>query len=320
MVNRFGLSLLFMLGLLTVCIGAYLTLNQQASWSFTLQFRGKKVLLFVLVGASVAIATVLFQTITHNRILTPAIMGFDTLYILLQTTVLWLLGSQQYSQLDSALMWLIEVCLLSGFMFVLFRWLFGKQRQDLHTLVLIGVVFGVLFRSLTLFMTRMIDPSEFVVLQDAMFASFNQVPVNIMGLSAIFLCVASAIAWKDRHKLDVLLLGKDHAINLGIEYQKLVLKHLVIIAVLVSISTALVGPITFFGLMVANLAYHLSGTYKHSVTLVTASLLGCICLLGGEVLLQHVFQFNTRLSFIIEFVGGIFFLILLVRQGRYART
>jgi iron complex transport system permease protein len=217
-------------------------------------------------------------------------------------------------------MWLIEVGLLSGFMFVLFKWLFGKQRQDLHTLVLVGVIFGVLFRSLSVFMMRMIDPSEFVVLQDAMFASFSHVPVDIMMLSAIFLCIACFIAWQDRHNLDVLLLGKEQAINLGIDYQKLVLKHLVLVAILVSISTALVGPITFFGLMVANLAYHLTATHKHSVTLIVATLLGCICLLGGEVILQHVFEFNTRLSFIIEFVGGIFFLILLVRQGRYART
>jgi iron complex transport system permease protein len=162
-------------------------------------------------------------------------------------------------------------------------------------------------------MQRIIDPNEFVILQDRLFASFNNVDSNLLAVSAAMVVTVSVIGWRFMHAYDVLALGRDTSVNLGLEHNRVVTIVLILVAVLVSVSTALVGPVTFFGLLVANLAYLITGTHKHRFVLPVAALLAIICLVGGQLILERVFAFDTALSIIIEFVGGIVFLVLLVR-------
>jgi iron complex transport system permease protein len=100
---------------------------------------------------------------------------------------------------------------------------------------------------------------------------------------------------------------------LCLDHNRSVTIVLILVAILVSVSTALVGPVTFFGLLVANLAYLLAGTHKHRFVLPVAVFIAIICLVGGQLILERVFAFDTALSIIIEFLGGIVFLVLLIR-------
>lgn len=303
--------------LLAVLAGvAFMTWNVRAGWAFTLPFRGEKLLAIVLVGYCIAVSTVLFQTLTHNRILTPGIMGFDALYILLQSVLVFGLGNLFYVQLNPQLKWLLDVAVMTGAVCALYYWLFVRQRRDLHLLVLVGLIFGVLFRSFTSLLTRMMDPAEFDALQDVMFASFNRIDGSLLGISALVAALVSLPIWRARHAYDVLALGDDPATSLGLEQRRLVMRTLVGIAILVAIATALVGPVTFFGLLVANLAYALAGTHQHRYLLPLSGLLAVIILLGGQALLEHLLHFGTGLSILIEFGGGLFFILLLIRQGR----
>ena len=68
-----------------VCCALYLFHDLNGSFGYALPRRGIKVLAMALTGVAIAYSTVIFQTITHNRILTPSIMGLDSLYLLLQT-------------------------------------------------------------------------------------------------------------------------------------------------------------------------------------------------------------------------------------------
>lgn len=308
---------LALVALLAVLSGiAFMTWNVRAGWAFTLPFRGEKLVAIALVGYCIAISTVLFQTLTHNRILTPGIMGFDALYLLLQSLLMFSLGNLFYVQINPQLKWLLDVAVMTGAVCALYYWLFIRQRRDLHLLVLVGLIFGVLFRSFTSLITRMMDPAEFDALQDVMFASFNRIDGSLLGISLLVTTIVSALLWRARHAYDVLHLGDDPAISLGLEQRQLVMRTLVAIAILVSISTALVGPVTFFGLLVANLAYALAGTHQHRYVLPMASLLAIVILIGGQAVLEHLLHFGTGLSILIEFGGGLFFILLVIRQGR----
>lgn len=86
--------LLALLWLALACAGLFLTYGVQTDWAFALQHRGAKLAAMVMVAYAVGVSTVLFHSITHNRILTPAIMGFDALYLLLQTTLAYAFGMQ----------------------------------------------------------------------------------------------------------------------------------------------------------------------------------------------------------------------------------
>lgn len=305
------LGILFLLTLVLVAI--FMTIEARGNWDFILPFRGKKVIAIAVVATAIAISTIIFQTITGNRILTPSIMGFDSLYMLIQTVMVFSIGGGRLLQTDSKVRFMIDVITMVVFSGVLYWWLFIKANRTLHLLVLIGIVFGILFRSFTTLLQRMIDPTDFAVLQDAGFASFNSIDPTLVGLSAgILAVVIVVVAWKNR-VLDAMMLGRAPAISIGVEYQREVMIVLAMTTTLVSVSTALVGPITFFGLLVAHLAYHTVGSSSHRFTIPAASLYAIIFLLGGQMVLERVFNFNSSLSVMVEFAGGLLFILLLLR-------
>jgi len=119
-------------------------------------------------------------------------------------------------------------------------------------------------------------------------------------------------------QLDVIALGRYTAINLGVPYDKLVQRMLILSSVLIAVSTALVGPITFFGLIVANLSYQFFKTYKHSVLIAGSCVMSIVALVGGQWMVERIFNFDTTLSVIINFVGGVYFIYLLLKESRSA--
>jgi len=305
--------LLLLGALVVVAVGAYLFVGARGDWSFVLPFRGTTVAVMVLVGYAVAVSTVLFQTVTANRILTPSVMGFDALYVLIQTTLVFTLGAGRVAAVDPRLRYLVEVGVMVLAAGLLHRWLFGGARRDLHLLVLVGIVVGVLFRSVSGFMQRLIDPDEFAVLQDSMLAGFRAVDRPLLAVSAVLVAGASVVAWRISHTFDVLALGRDVAVSLGVDHERVVRTVLVVVAVLVSVSTALVGPVTFFGLLVANLAHLVVRTHRHRAVLPAAVLLGVLCLVGGQAVLERVLALDSSISVVVELLGGIVFLVVLLR-------
>ncbi|SAI71750.1 iron ABC transporter permease [Bordetella ansorpii] len=298
------------------CCVAFMTLGANGQWSFVIPFRGGKLLAMLLVAYCVAVSSVLFQTLTHNRILTPAIMGFDALYVLIQALIVFGFGLSATATDDPVWKFLLEAGVMTGFACLLFRWLFRGEVRSLHLMMLVGIVFGLLFRSLSGFAIRLIDPNEFLVLQDRMFASFNTARTGLLPIAAGATLAVTLAIWRMRRRYDVLAMGRDIAVNLGVDYRGTLMATLACIAVLVSVSTALVGPVTFFGLLVSNLAYHAMGSDRHRHTVPAAVLLGVLFLVGGQALLERVLALNTTVSVVIEFVGGLMFLFLVLRGGR----
>jgi iron complex transport system permease protein len=297
-------------------VAAFLTVDVTGSWDYALLQRSRRVAAMVVVAAAVAVSTVLFQTVTNNRILTPEIMGFDRLFVLIQTLGVFVLGASAVTTADPRLRFAVEVVALVGFGALLYRSLFGRTARDVHVLVLLGVVLGALFTSVTLLVSRLIDPNEFLTLQDLLFASFNSVDRRLLALSAVVVGAVVVGVWRLLPRLDVVALGRETALGLGVEHRRVVNRALLAAAVLVAVATALVGPVTFLGLLVANLARQLLGTHRHAWVLPGAGLLAVIALVGGQLVLERVFGFTSALSIVINFVGGIVFIALLVREPR----
>lgn len=296
-----------------VMIALFMVLGARGNWGFVLPFRGVKLLGLMVVAIAIAVSTVMFQTISANRILTPSIMGFDSLYILIQTAMVFLVGASQISSSNPQVLFVLETGIMMLFAGLLYRWLFSTTSHSLHLLLLVGIVFGVFFRSVAGFLQRVIDPTEFTVLQDRMFASFNSIDQTLLALSTVIVFTCCIGAWRLLPRLDVLALGREQAIALGVNHGRVVAATLVLVTLLVAVSTALVGPVSFFGLLVANLAYLLIPSARHAVLLPAAALLGVIFLVGGQVILERVFAFDTALSVVIEFIGGVVFIILVIR-------
>ncbi|WP_062118247.1 iron chelate uptake ABC transporter family permease subunit [Aureimonas sp. AU40] len=291
----------------------FLTLGARGGWGFVLAFRGGRLLALATVAFAVAVSTILFQTVTENRILTPSVMGFDALFVLVQTALVFALGQGALVSLGPIPRFAVNVAVMTGFSLLLFRWLFLRETHSLHRLVLVGIVLGILFRSLSNFLQRILDPNAFQVLQDTLFASFSRADVGLLGVSLVLIAAASLVLLRIGHRFDVLTLGRSHAISLGLDHHRTVMTILLCVSVLVAVSTALVGPVTFFGLLVASLARALVGDSRHRFVLPAAVLLAIVTLVGGQTILERVFRFDTALSIIVEFLGGLVFLVLVLR-------
>ena len=279
------------------------------------ELRMVSVATIALVACCQAVATVLFHTATANRILTPSIMGFDALYVVMQTALVFFFGSAALSATDGLAKVIVQSVLMVGFATLLYGWLFAGRRGNLHVMLLVGVVLGVGFGSLSTVMQRLLTPSDFDILSARLFGNLSNSDAEYLPWGALVVAAVLAVVWRRRHRLDVIALGRETALNLGVAYRREVVGILVLVAVLISVSTTMVGPMTFFGFLVATLAYQLAGSSQHRVVLPFAALLGAATLLGGYFVLRHVFYAAGMLSIIIEFVGGLFFLIFLLRKG-----
>lgn len=294
----------------------FMTIEAGGHWDYILPRRGKKLIAILLTGTAIAFSTVVFQTITNNRILTPSIIGLDSLYMLLQTVIVFLIGGTALTMMSKNLRFVLAVGLMVVFAMLLYRMLFRREGRNIYHLLLIGLIFGTFFSSVTSFLQKLIDPNEFLVIQDKMFASFNNVNSDLLWLSLVGVMLVALYFAKFTKYLDVLALGRDHAVNLGISYEYVVKRMLIVVAILISISTALVGPITFLGLLVANVSYQFLNTYRHKTLILGASLVSFIALTGGQLIIERVFTFSTSLSVIINFIGGVYFIYLLLKENK----
>lgn len=299
--------------LVAAAIAMYVWYGMRGNNAYILQRRSYAVAALVIVAVAIGVSTTLFQTITANRLLTPSIMGFDSLYVLLQTVIVSATGMTGASLFGTIGQFWLEVGAMIGFSVLLYGWLLTTNMR-VHKLLLIGVVFGMLFRGISTFLQRLLDPDAFAVLQNTFFASFTDIDRELVPVAALLTAVGVGIAWYDRRRLDVMSLGVPIATNLGINPRNMRIRVLATVALLVSVSTALVGPVTFFGLIVVHLAYRSIRVARHALLLPAASLIGMFALIFGQVLVERVFQLDVTLSIIIEFLGGLLFLVLVLRR------
>ncbi|ECL1093887.1 iron chelate uptake ABC transporter family permease subunit [Campylobacter jejuni] len=296
-------------------IGIFILVGLNGFDEYALKSRFLQIAAIIIVAICIAVSTVIFQTLCNNKILTPAIIGLDSLYMLLQSALIFSFGAANLSVYKNDINFLITLVCMVVFSLGLYKILFSSDRS-IYLIMLLGLVFGTLFSTLSSFFEVLIDPDEFMVIQGRMFASFDNIAFDVLILAYIISFLSFIWIFRYMKFLDPLNLGKDLAINLGINYQKISKQLIIIIAILTSISTALVGPITFLGLLVVNITYELFKTAKHSILLSACILISILALLGGVFFVSRVFDYNATISVVINFLGGIYFIYLVLKGNK----
>ncbi|MCC4220311.1 iron chelate uptake ABC transporter family permease subunit [Staphylococcus saprophyticus] len=309
-------SKLFTLIAITVVIaGLYLIIGidfEIFQYQFTSRLR--KLILMILIGGAIAASVVIFQAITTNRLLTPSIMGLDAVYMFVKVLIVFVFGVQSVFVTNLYISFLISLIVMIGFSLLLFQGIFRIGNVSVYLILLVGIILGTFFRSITGFLELIINPEDFLAVQSAMFANFDASNTKLVTLCGVILIILIMITVYAIPYLDVLLLGRDQAINLGICYQTLTRILLILVAILVSISTALVGPITFLGLLTVNLAHELMKTYQHKYILPATICISWISLFLAQAIVENFFQATTQVSIIIDLVGGSYFIYLLIKR------
>lgn len=277
--------------------------------------RMNSVIAMALVAVCQAMATVAFQTVTNNRIITPSIMGFESLYVAIHTSTVYFLGAAGLANARTLEMFAVQLVLMVGLSLILYTWLLAGDNPNMHAMLLVGIVLGGGLGSVSTFMQRLLTPSEFDVLTARLFGSVNNADSGYYPLAVPLVVVAMVAMLLNSRRLNVLGLGRDVAVNLGVNHKRHAVYTLVLVSVLMAVSTALVGLMTFLGFLVATLAYQCTDTYDHRYIFPVAALLGYCILAGSYFTMNHIFYAQGVVSIIIELVGGLTFLIVL-RKGR----
>lgn len=277
--------------------------------------RLNSVIAMALVALCQAMATVAFQTVTNNRIITPSIMGFESLYVAIHTSTVYFLGAAGLTNARTLEMFVLQLVLMVGLSLLLYMWLLTGNNPDMHAMLLVGIVLGGGLGSVSTFMQRMLTPSEFDVLTARLFGSVNNADPAYFPIAVPLVLVATALLLLHSRRLNVLALGRDVAVNLGVNHKANAIYTLVLVAVLMAVSTVLVGPMTFLGFLVATLAYQVADTYDHRYIFPAAALMGYCILAGAYFIMNHVFYAQGVVSNIIELVGGLTFLGVVLRKG-----
>ncbi|OUZ09229.1 enterochelin ABC transporter permease [Aeromicrobium sp. PE09-221] len=280
------------------------------------ELRAANLVVMVIVAICQATATVSFQTVANNRIVTPSIMGFESLYVAVQTSAVYFLGAAGVIALQGLPQFLLQIALMVAFALVLYGWLLSGRYANLQIMLLIGIIIGGGLGSVATFMQRLLTPSEFDVLAARLFGNISNAHTEYLPV-AIPLCIVPAVLlWLNARRLNIVSLGRESSIGLGLNHRAELMKVLFLVSILMAVSTALVGPMTFLGFLVATLAYQFADSYDHRLVFPVAALTCFVVLSGAYFVMRNIFYAHGVVSIVIELVGGAVFLFVILRKGR----
>ena len=279
---------------------------------YAMRLRTPKLIVMLITAFAIGGASIVFQSIINNTIVTPCLLGMNSLYTLIHTAVVFFAGTGSFLALNANASFAVDVVLMGLVATVIYGWLFQKTRHNVLYVLLIGTVLSSFFSSIQTTLTRIMDPNEYDTLLTTLVASFSNVNSEIILLSILLLYAVIFVLRKDLMLLDVLTLGKEQAINLGVDYDRSIRRLLLGVTLCIAVATAMVGPISFLGLIIANLARQFLKTYRHPQLILGSALFGMIVLVGGQLLVEHVFTYSIPVSVFITVGGGIYFLYLLL--------
>lgn len=305
------------LGILTVlAIIGYLFIGVKFSnpklFMYSMKIRIPKVIVMIIVSFSIGGASIVFQSIINNRIVTPCLLGMNALYSLIHTAIIFVAGSTSLLATNANYSFAADLIIIALVATIIYSYLFKKTKYNILYVLLIGTVLTSFFSSIQTTLTRIMDPNEYDNLLASLVASFNNINTEIIIFSIILLIILIYFLWKDLKLLDVLTLGKDQAINLGVDYDRSIKRLLLGVTLCIAIATAMVGPISFLGLILANLSRQLFKTYQHSQLILGATFFGMFVLIGGQIIVERVYSYAIPVSVFISVAGGIYFLYLLL--------
>jgi iron complex transport system permease protein len=269
----------------------------------------------IIAAVCQSLSTVTFQSITNNKVITPSLLGFEALYSAIHTSTMFFFGVTTFLKFSGVGSFLFQVTAMVLMCIILYGWLLSGKYGDLQLTLLVGVILGTGLRSLSTFMRRLLTPSEFDILQAKLFGSVNNADSAYFPIAIPIVIVVGAILLIYSKKLNILSLGKDVSTSLGVNHQFGVIFALILVSILMAISTALVGPLTFYGFLVATLSYQAAATYDHRYIFPMALAIGFLIITGAYFLMYHVFNAQGVVSIIIEMFGGLIFLIAILRKG-----
>ena len=289
-------KLIILAVIVLLAMAAYMTIgvkfHNERLMRFAFKIRYPKLIAMVITAFTIGGASIVFQSVINNTIVTPCLLGMNSLYTLIHTAVVFFLGSGSMLVINSNMSFALDLVIMGVVATFIYSYLFKVTNHNVLYVLLIGTV-----------LTSLV-------------ASFSNVNSEIIIFSLIIIAAIIVIFRKELAMLDVLTLGKEQAVNLGVDYDRCIRRLLLAVTLCISVATAMVGPISFLGLIIANLSRQMLKTYRHTQLILGSALFGMIGLIFGQLIVERIFVYAIPVSVFITVGGGIYFLYLLLAGKR----
>lgn len=315
--RRLKTSMVVLAWLVLLFIGLYqFAFVNPKFFAYAMGLRLPRLAVILIAGFAISAAAIVFQTIIRNTIVTPCLLGMNSLYLLIHTAVVFFLGSGSLFAVNPVYAFAADVIVMGFVAGFIYYTIFQKTGGNVLYVLLIGTVLSTFFSSMQNSLTRIMDPNEYDALLNTLTASFTNVNAACIIPGALLL---AAIAWwlrKDLAILDVISLGREQAVSLGVDYERTLRRLMVGVALYIAVATALVGPLSFLGLITANVARQLFTTYRHTWLITGSACVGMLILTAGQFVVEHVMVYAVPVSVFVTIGGGIYFLYLVLTAGK----
>ncbi|MDR7875550.1 ABC transporter permease [Yersinia mollaretii] len=272
--------------------------------------RVPRTLALVLAGSAMSVAGLIMQMLTQNRFVEPSIAGTT------QSASLGLLLVMVFSPSAPVIVKMLVATLFAMGGTALFMMLLARMRMKSALMVpLTGIMLGAVFSAVTTFLAM-----EFDLLQSlgswesADFSGVLQGRYELLWIVGALTLISCLIA----DRFTVAGMGRDFSVNVGLNYQRVMMIGMSIIAITSGVVVVVIGVLPFLGLIVPNIVSMAMGDNLRR-TIPWVALCG-----GGLVVLCDIigrlisYPFEIPASVILGAIGALVFLLLIVRTKRHA--
>jgi len=316
MVGISAALLFFSLAILSLMIGVadlsatdFFSLNSEAK-TILFDSRLPRLLAICLAGSGLSISGLIMQQIVQNRFAAPSTTG--TIDCALLGYVLSLICFSSFSG------W-VHLIVIMGFALIgtliFTRFLQHLKFKNTILVPLIGIMYGNVISSVATFIAYRYDLIQ--TLHSWRIANFASVLQGNYEL--LYLAIpASLLAYYFASEFNAASIGESFARNIGLNFQKIVLIGVMLVAVLSSAVVMIVGVIPFLGLIIPNLiSLFLGDNLKRNLpwTAYWGTILVLICDISGRLIIH---PYEVPISMVISLLGGVIFIMLILKDKSHA--
>lgn len=275
--------------------------------------RVPRTIALLLAGAALSVAGLIMQLLTQNRFIEPALAGTT------QSASLGLLMVMLFAPSTTSILLKMTFASLSALLgTALFMLILRKIVLKSALIVpLVGIMLGNVISAITVFIAMYFDKlqSLWASIYAGDFSGVIQGHYELLWLVGLLTLLACWIA----DSFTVAGMGREFAVNVGLNYRKVMMIGLSVIALITGIVIVVVGLLPLLGLIVPNLISLIMGdNIRKTVPFVCLSGAGLVlmCDIVGRVI---IYPFEIPASTILGVIGTIIFLYLLIKQSRHAK-
>ena len=266
-------------------------------------------------GVIIAIVSLAFQTITQSRLLTPSMIGFDSVFIGTQTILVFAFGSFTPFFTSPIRNFLVT----SGVMVVISMFMFGtilrRNKNNIIFLLMFGIVLSGIVSNGARYLQSFMSFYDFYHVQAATAVTVMNMNTDVINIAWPIISVVAVLIVMRHKTYDVMSLGSEQAQGLGVSYNRELNYTLILISVGMSVATAMIGSLAFLGLLVVNASRELIKTHKHLPLFICSAGVAVVTLVLGSAV-EQLLQGAIPLTTIINLVGCAYVFYLIWKENR----